>query len=699
MSTKNKIRESFIKRSWFAWGVLMLLGVTIVAKIILTQSRKEEILKDSNVAWQMVEREIQAKRGNIYATDGISILATSIPQYKMVIDPTVANKDIFDKNINALSQHLAQFFKEKSAAEYKRMIVDARNHKKAYIPISNRWLTYDEKEKAEQFPIFNLNRNKGGGYFEEREIRFHPFNTLAERTIGNIVQDKERRGSTGIEAQFDEYLKGKNGRGFYERLPGNYKKPVTLDSDVSAEQGLDIVTTLDVNFQDIAESALRNQLQKVQGKYGSVVIMEIETGEVKAIANLTRKLSSEGQIYFADDRNYAVAQGTDPGSTFKLVSMLAVLEKTKLKPDDFAVDCKGQIRHGNRLFTCSGAHGNLTVKQVFEQSCNVGIYTLIKKGFGFSKSNDYYKYLENFRLLKPTGFQLTGEPSPYINTPDSKYFTAYTIPWLSIGYESRFTPLQVLSFYNAVANEGYWVQPLLVKEIRSGNKIIKTFDSNKATAAFASQKSIDKVKSMMEGVITEGTARKINYGECKVAGKTGTAQKWDQDFKKGVYYTSFAGYFPADNPKYSCIVVIDEPSGNQIYAADVSAPVFKTIAEKVYAFDIAMHKVQQVSNSPERAARYIALAKTEDQSIVTKKLKMKESLPKEGWAQVRELKPDSVIWQSVDVKSGLNNLVGMTLKDALPLLEEKGYSVRYQGLGKVAQVILHDSKSVEILLK
>lgn len=679
--------------------MLLLLSMLIVFKIIRFQTSEKEELMSLVRDTQMKERVIEAARGNIYASDGFSILATSTPEYRMVLDPSVARPAVFEAHVSALAEKLAAYFKDKSAAEYKEKMMTARKAKLRYIVINNKRLTYREKAKLETFPLFDIGPAKGGGFFEEKEIRFHPYHTLAERTIGNLDKKDTRKGATGIEAEFDTYLKGVDGKGFYERLPGGYMKPVDLESDIASTPGLDVVTTLDVNFQDIAESALRTQVNKTQARYGSVVLMETETGEVKAIANLTRHTDAGGQVYFSDDINYAVTSGTDPGSTFKLASMLAMLEKSDLKPSDHAVTCNGTIRHNNVTFTCAHNHGDLTVQEVFEKSCNIGIYALMKRTFGFARSDDFYSYLQKFCLDKPTGFQLKGEPAPLIKNASSKTFSSTTIPWMAIGYESRITPMQMLAFYNAVANGGYWVQPRLVKEVRSGNTPVYTFPAKRVSSPIASKSSITEVQRMMEGVVKNGTARNIHFGECTAAGKTGTAQKRvNGSYQKGMYYTSFIGYFPAAKPRYTCLVVIDEPIGQNVYGGDVCAPVFKTIADKIYAYDMGMHKTQIVKAEAGKTADKLAVGRATDQAAIARKLNFSQRPAGDGWLRPATVGKDSVIWVARQVDDDLNNLIGLTLRDALPVLENKNLTVRHSGFGRIADVS-REGRQVYLVLR
>lgn len=695
------IRDKFVNRSWIVWAGFILLFLIVLIRVFQLQTvdkPKFEGIINSTKSTEV--QQLKAQRGNIYANDGSSILATSVPEYSIGLDPTVTSQKFFDANIHELAEGLSRFFKDKSVSQYKQEISRARERGARFIALSKRRLAYDEREQLMQLPFFKEGRHEGGGYFNASEIRFHPYKSLALRTIGSVSKGDTIKGITGVEAEFDTYLRGKEGKGYYEKLPGGYLKPLTLDSDIASEPGYDVITTIDVNFQDIAESALRNKMIKTGAKYGSVTIMEIETGEIKAMTNLSRLNSGNGQIYYSDNKNYAVSEGADPGSTFKLASMLAALEKTKLKPDELIVNCTGAVRHKNQNMTCHSVHGQLTVREVFEKSCNVGVYALMKKAFDLENGKDFYKYLDKFKLNSTTGFQLKGEPVPVINAPGTTGFSAYTIPWLSIGYESRITPMQMLAFYNAVANDGYWVQPLLVKEIRSGKKVVKTFSANKPTSPIASAGNIKYMKEMLEGVVLNGTASKMNYGECKIAGKTGTAQKTIRgSYTRGVYYTSFAGYFPADNPKYSCIVVIDEPKGGNQYSGEVTAPVFKTIADKIYAFDMDMHQVHYVGSNQGVKTHKITAANSNDQRNVIKKLGGNTGPEKDIWTRPVQISSDSLVWQRINVEEDLNSLKGMTLKDALPILENNNYSVRYSGRGKVAEVSLTGKQTVRLVLK
>jgi cell division protein FtsI (penicillin-binding protein 3) len=699
MPSKN-IKSQITGRSWWTLYLLIALGVLIIGKIIYIQTSLKKELLSKEVDKQIKEKTIFATRGNIYAADGRSLLATSIPTYLPIMVPKHPKQELFDKSIDSLAILLSAFFKDKSYLEYKEKISVARKKNSEYLELGNRRLDYNEKLIVEKFPLFREGPNKGGARFDVKEYRFLPFNNLAMRTIGKLKKDKTKEGDFGIEASFDNYLKGKDGKGIYERIAGGHYKPLNAESDVDAEPGLDLVTSIDVNFQDIVESALRNQVMNKQAKYGTAVIMEVATGEIKAIANLTRHTNEIGDIKYLEDINYAVKGGTDPGSTFKLASMAALLEKANLNLNELAVNCPGEILHNGLSFTCSHEHGNLTVKQVFEKSCNIGIYYLMRKHFGFKTAQDYFEYLSTFRLDKPSGFQLKGELAPYLKNSKSSTFSGTTVPWMSIGYESRITPIQMLTFYNAIVNNGYWVQPIIVKEIRKGQKIEERIEANRKSSPIVSEKTVKKLHKMMEGVVTNGTAKNVFEGECQIAGKTGTSQKRvNGKYKKGVYYTSFIGYFPANKPKYSCLVVIDEPLGGNIYAADVCAPVFRKIADKIYAYDISMHQTQLVQNKVNNLPKHLQVVDNNDQMILANQIGFEYQDKGSGYVRNTKIKNDSIVSVSNDLSGNLEKIMGMTLKDALPILENKGYRVRFSGYGKVKGISVHGRNLVYLILK
>lgn len=698
------IRDILIFRSRVVFAIIAILAIAVLYKLSRIQfvEKKKWLAKVEKV--QRQTRTIRAMRGNIYASDGKSLLATSVPKYRIGIDPRRAKQALFDAKIDSLCYMLSWTLKEKTPLEYKIEIVKARESGKVkFISLSNKLLSYEEKAKIKKFPLFREGPMRGGGKFEQLERRVMPFDDMALRTIGKLDRDTQTRGNFGLEASFNNYLAGKNGFGVFQRLPGGTWKPVEDSPEVRPEAGFDVIATIDVNFQDIAESALKKQVTEMGAKYGSVVVMEVATGEIKAMTNLSRRVdSTTNTIKYIEDFNYAVRGGTDPGSTFKLATMVALLEKGNFGLNDYMADCQGHVMHRGLEMPCSESHGKLTAKGVFEHSCNVGIYRMIQKYFGLSKLDEFVSYMHKFKLNEPViGTQLKNETKPIIHNSKSETYSFTTFPWMSIGYESRMTPLQMLAFYNAIANKGFWVQPLLVKEIRQADQSIEKFLAAKDPNPICSDETIRKVWSMMAGVVENGTAKNIdvesNSYKVKVAGKTGTSQKRENGYQKGKYYTAFIGFFPADNPKYSCAVVIDEPQGGNLYARDVAAPVFREIADKIFGYDVYMHTAVNKKGNIKNLEAHQKAGYAEDFRTVAEGFGLQNSPTQSGWVRAVNAGTN---WQKINENTtDVPNIQGLSLRDALPLLENKGFKVKYSGIGKITEYALIDRKVVALVLK
>ena len=699
MSPKSSIREEIQFRAKVTFGIVFLIGSLVAAQIFVVQTVQKKKWMNKVEKMQRKPMEIKATRGNIYAADGSSLLATSVPRYRVGIDVTRAKQKYLDAKLDSLTNLLAHFFHDRSAEEYKELIMNARNGGKLqFVALGDHLVDYQERQTIKKFPFFREGPMKGGGKFEQLNRRVMPFDDMALRSIGKLDRDTQTRGDFGIEFSFNNYLAGRNGIGFFQRLAGGVWKPLEDSPEVRPEAGLDVVTTVDVNFQDIVESALRNQVVSSNAKYGSAIVMEIGTGEIKAITNLSRR-SDSTHTFYLEDFNYAVRGGTDPGSTFKLATMVALMEKSHINLDDNAGICGGSIMHNKTEMTCSESHGTQTVRQVFEHSCNIGIYNLVKNNFGFSNADNFVAYLTRFKLDQPVGFQLKGETEPIIKNRKSSTFSNTTIPWMSIGYETRLTPLQMLTFYNAIANNGHWVQPFIVKEIREADRVIEKFEGNKDPNPICSERTAKLAREMMLGVVERGTAMNINTGFCKVAGKTGTSRKRENGYVKNQYYTAFIGFFPADNPKYSCAVIIDEPQGANLYARDVAAPVFRTIADKIFAYDVALHPAKNKPSNIQKIESQEQTGYAEDFRTVSEELGLQNAPTTAGWVKAKK-NGNSVVWRKIeDADKDLPNLAGMTLRDAIHILENKGFRVRYSGLGKVIEFAIVQPKVVALVLR
>jgi cell division protein FtsI (penicillin-binding protein 3) len=678
------IKRSIVIRVRVIFILVALAACAIPYKVAVVQLVEGEKWKAKAEQVNFQYREVPATRGNIYASDG-SLLATSLPFYQVAIDPTVVDEEDYKSGLNALAEKLANFYKDKSAPAYKRMINDARSSKKQYLMINRKEINYQEMQAMRTWPIFKEGRIDGGVIFEKVERRYQPFTSLASRTLGTLNQDGV---GSGIEYSFNTQLKGQSGKALFQRLSGGVWKPLFEDDDVKPQDGYDIQTTLDVNIQDVAETALRNQLKDREAAFGSVIVMEVATGHVKAISNLQKNAAGTGYV---ESYNYAVGElgSVEPGSTFKLVSMLALLEENKVSPNDLIETGNGvHYFYRQPMFDSKiGGYGTITIRQAFEKSSNVAISKLVDMHFGSSPST-FLAYLDKVGLAQPLNLQLMGEGKPYFKKPGTKTWYGTSLPWISIGYESKLNPIHTLALYNAVANGGKMVKPLFVKSVSNGAQIIQNFEPQVIRQAIASSKTITQLQELLLGVVENGTARNIKNPNYKIAGKTGTAQKLINGSYQEIYYTSFAGYFPADRPKYSMIVVIDSPKGTATYGGDVSAPVFKAIADKIFATDLELNLVNQSKILPKAASAkfpYVAVGKGDELQGIFDYLKLPLKSPaQEYWIAASLGATGQIQLQLVETESAVvPNVAGMSLRDALYILENKGLKVNFNGKGKV----------------
>jgi len=630
---------------------------------------------------RMIYLPVYATRGNVLS-DNESIMATSLPFYRVAFDPTICDEKKFNKGIDSLALLLSRFYKDKSAEGYRRKIKNARLAKRRYIRIHSRQLNYQEKKMMASWPIFREGKNKGGVIFEKVDKRFRPFGTLAQRTIGRITEDKK---GSGLEYTYNSYLAGKDGEALFERMAGG-NKPIYNATDVKPLPGYDLKTTIDINLQDVAENALYKALVANNAQYGCVVLMEVKTGEIKAIANLGKA----GEGVYVENYNYAVGNHgrTEPGSTFKLASMMALFEETNLTPNDSIDTGSGrELIGGSYMSESTGrGYGVLSIADVFGKSSNPGTAKLIERAFK-DNPRKYVDYLEKFGLTKPLGFQMHGEAQPVIYTPDNRRWSRTTLTRMAIGYSLQIAPIQTLALYNAVANNGIKVTPIIVKEIRKGSNIVESFDAQDFNPPrICSEETVKKLRVLMEGVVEHGTGKHVKSQYYKVAGKTGTAWKVKNGkYDRKVYSTSFAGYFPADNPKYSCIVIIDTPKSGRIYGGDVAAPVFRELADKAYARDLSLHKPLATRVVTDRQKLPpVKAGNQEELTLITNKLGIStHNKSEEEWVKA-DSQGHSLVWKSNKLMVGrVPDVAGMTLRDALFVLGNQGLKVQTEGTGRV----------------
>lgn len=680
------IKQDIIQRANNIFYIVIALALGVMVRLVYVQyfqTFRGKFWRE-RVAATLIQRDtIRAMRGNIYAVDG-SLLATSLPSYIVGLDPTTAKPDYFAKKIDSLGMLLARIYKDRSARDYADLVRDARARKRRYVLLNRRRVSFQERQYMLKWPFFRSTTKVAarGGVLRPYYERYHPFDQMAERTIGNL-DAKTGRGLIGLEASFQPELAGKNAVGLVELLSGGVRKPVNDGPDMKPEPGMDLYTTLDVNYQDIAETALRAALEKYSAAKGCVIVMDVATGEIRAMANLTRRGSS-----YVENFNHALAGRTDPGSTFKLATMMALLEEKAISLDQMVATGGGSMRYNGLGIddTKRGGWGTITARQVFEKSSNVGIHLLMRSYF-YQRPDLYCQYLRRFGLTKPTGIHMKGEAVPVVRNPDMKGWSKVSLTSMSYGYEMQITPLQMLTFYNAVANDGRWVRPMLVRQVKLADAVVEDNVPYTAPEKICSAETARKAQELLRGVVEHGTAKHINNPHYAIAGKTGTAQKIINGlYQVGKYHTSFIGYFPADKPKYSMITVVDTPQGDLpeylLYAGAVAAPVFKEVADRIVAYDIRMHAPIRSGGQPVRPATGLLAGYADDLHTLSTALNINTAPSTEGWVEATA----NGRWKARPTRPGqVPDVRGLTLRDALFLLENRGFRVLVEGRGKVKE--------------
>ncbi|GAB4039893.1 penicillin-binding protein [Spirosoma jeollabukense] len=682
------IKQDIIQRANHVFYVVIVLAICVIVRLVSLQYFQKDLKGEywrERVASTLIQRDtIRAMRGNIYGTEE-KLLATSLPTYVVGLDPTMAKPDYFNNKVDSLGKLLSRIYKDRSARDYEDLIRDARARKRRYVLLNRRRVTFQERQEMLKWPFFRSSPKVAarGGVLRPYYERYHPFDRMAERTIGNL-DAKTGRGLIGLEASFQPELAGKNAVGLVEVLAGGIRKPVNDGPDMKPEPGMDLYTTINVDYQDIAESALHEALVKYKADKGCVIVMEVATGEIRAMANLTRR----GDQY-VENFNHALAGRTDPGSTFKLATMMALMEEKAISLNQMVATGQHSVTYNGLRITDSngGGSGTITARQVFEKSSNIGTHMLMRTYF-YSRPDLYCQYLRQFHLTEPTGIHMKGEARPIIRNPDMKGWSKVSLTSMSYGYEMQITPLQMLTFYNAVANNGHWVRPMIVKQIRRGKEILEDNQPYVSPTLICSSETIRKAQELLRGVVEHGTAKHINNPHYGISGKTGTAQKIIGGlYQTGRYYTSFIGYFPADKPKYSVIAVVDNPHQGEntgtLYAGAVSAPVFKAVADRIVASDIRMHApIQPNTSQPQSSTAGLLAGYADDLHTISSALHIRNEPSTEGWVEATP----SGRWKSRPTRTDqVPDVRGLSLRDALFLLENHGYKVLTEGRGKVKE--------------
>ncbi len=656
-------KKNILNKLYFVAAGLFLFAFAVIYRLVDIQLIHGNLYQEEAEARVIKNFPVPANRGNVYSADG-SLLATSVSRFDIHMDLVTVSNVNFNKYVKDLSVEMSKMF-SKSAAYYENRLKKAKKNKNRYLLIAKN-LSYTEYIKVKNFPLFKLGAFEGGFIKEQKTVRERPIGRIAERTIG---WDEKRIGTdgkefpvrVGLEGNFRKYLRGKDGKRLKQKIAKGQWKPIFDAQEVDPIEGKDIVTTINVNIQDIAHHALLEQLEKFKADHGTVVVMETKTGEIKAIANLGRTKS--GKYY--ERLNYAVGESHEPGSTFKLMSMVVALEDGVVRPSTIIDTEEGKWKVGKRIVRDShhGGYGKITAAQVIEKSSNVGIAKIIQNNY---KSNPQ-KFIDGLNKLN-IGFKLDipikGEGAPYLPSPkvkDKWYGT--TLPWMSYGYGVSITPLQTLAFYNAIANNGKMVKPMFVKAIKQQDEVLEVFKTEVINEKICSQSTIDKVNLMLQNVVKQGTATNIYNKDYFLAGKTGTCQiDYNIKGKEMQYVASFAGFFPADNPQYSCIVVIHRPDKKiGFYGNTVAAPVFAKIAQKLYTDTPIVDSFNNLKSE------YDFINKSDDRYYTNAELKF-QTMP---------------------------NLKGMVGMDAVSILENLGLKVSLQGSGKVKNQSIKKGEKIE----
>jgi cell division protein FtsI (penicillin-binding protein 3) len=692
--TVNK--KSIMTRFFLIVVFFATIGICIVVKAAIIMFKERGYWNE--VADRFVKENVMVdpNRGNILSGDG-KLLASSLPEYTLFMDFMVsdnneqrkakeqAKKDsLFKLHLNDICEGLHRIFPDRSAAAFKQHLLSGRNQKSRYYKIYPKRVSYIQYKEVQQLPFFNLGRNRSGLLGVASNNRKRPFGSLAERTIGDVYADTALGAKNGIELAFDTLLKGKKGVTHRQKVMDKYLNI----TDIEPIDGADIISTIDVDMQDICEKALVDKLQELNAMVGVAVLMEVKTGEVKAIVNMTR--GKDGKYH--EIRNNAISDMMEPGSTFKTASIMVALEDGKVEPDTQVDTGNGvKMMHGRPMKDHNwnrGGYGVIDVTRILEVSSNVGVSSIIDQYY----HDDPQKFVDGLKRLgitEPLHLQIAGEGKPNIRGPKERYFAKTTLPWMSIGYETQVPPLNILTFYNAIANDGVMVRPKFVKAAVKDGQIIQEYPTEVIREKIASESTLQKIRTILEKVVSQGLAKPAGSKQFAVAGKTGTAQisQGAAGYTAGgrKYLVSFCGYFPADAPKYSLIVSIQKP-GLPASGGQMAGSVFSKIAERVFAKNLS-YDMKNAIDSTSVVIPEVKAGELAETSYVLNRLDVptQGKTSKESWGRA-EKDSLSVKLEQLQMTAGvMPNVMGMGAKDAVYLLEKAGLRVNIAGVGKVTR--------------
>lgn len=675
-------------RYTFIVVIMAVLAILIIVKAGIIMFAERQYWKD--VADRFVKENvvIRPTRGNIISADG-KLMASSLPEYKIYMDFRVQSSKqdtMLMNHLQEICNGLHEIFPDRSAQDFRKHILKGRRAKSRHFLLYPKRISYIQYKEVKKLPLFNQSKNISGLHEEVFNQRKKPFGSLAMRTLGDMFPDMAQGAKNGLELAYDSLLKGENGITHRQKVMNKYLNIV----DKPAIDGYDVITTIDVDMQDIAEKALVDQLKNLDAVFGVAVVMDVATGEVKANVNMTK--AGDGKYY--EMRNLAVSNLMEPGSTFKTASIMVALEDKYITPD-YKVDTKnGMVNmYGSWMKDWNwykGGYGEIDVTRILEVSSNVGVSSIIDKFYG----KDPQKFIDGLRRMsidKPLNLGFVGEASPRIKGPKERYFAKTTLPWMSIGYETMIPPIYMLNFYNAIANNGVMVKPKFVKAIARNGEIVEEYPTEIVNPKICSDETLQQIQTILRKVVSEGLAKPAGSKQFSVSGKTGTAQisQGKAGYKaNGVsYLVSFCGYFPSEAPKYSCIVSIQIPHGPASGGLQAGS-VFSRIAERIYA----KHLVKNIAQAKDSTAVLIpdvAQGDITETAYVLKQLNVKSnsaSIPysfNPVWGKAKTTDSYVELSTAQPDKKRVPNVVGMGAKDAVYLLESYGMKVHLSGVGKV----------------
>lgn len=676
------IKSNILFRIYLIGVLCSLFGIAVLGKVYQIQTYKNGYWKSLADSLTTNIFEIPAERGNIYSADD-KLLATSVPYFELHIDfgSKAMTDEIFKRNVDSLAYYMHLNFSVNSTEVYKQQLIKARKKKRRYFPLCSK-ADYTLLKDIKTWPLFREGKFKGGLIIETHQERTNPYGHLAQRTIG-LIRDNAQ--DIGLEEASDSLLKGVKGKILKQKIAGGEWIPLKSAGQIEPKNGYDIITTIDLGLQDIAETSLQNALIESQAEFGCAVLMEVKTGAIKAIANLGK--NKDGN--YSENYNYALGLSNEPGSIFKMAGYLALFDDGFINTSDSVNTNHASGVFGGRLLTDDGHNSQYTFLKpgkAFAISSNVAIATWLTKFYTGNKQG-FYNKLQQFGLTDITKIDLKGERTPFVNKPEN--WSAMSLAWIGHGYEVKFTPLQILSFYNAIANAGIRVKPYLVQQVVDNGKIIREYKPQSSDKKICSEKAAMMAKEILIRVVEDenGTGRKILTPHYRIAGKTGTAK---MSFGSSGYtdknLSSFVGFFPADAPLYSCIVLVGGPQGLLTTGGAISAPVFRTMADKIITSNIKSNKAINKDSSIASVPVPLMVGETDAVKEFNKRFNIRFDFKEDNeYAVVRSDSTKKIKIGIIEIaENKLPNVRGMLLDDAVSLLENKGLKVVFAGKGKVA---------------